>query len=203
MMVEEDGKRTMIDPGKYSTLQNSQKNIDLILITHEHGDHFDLESIKKIIQNNPKVLIITNGEVGKFLNAAGIECQILQNNDSKEFSGVHIAAHGDEHAFNRSGMRVCQNTGYLINKKFFYPGDAFTEPNESIEILALPAAAPWLKISEVLEYAEKLKPKVAFPVHDAMFGEVGIKYLKTVLPEVLNPVGIDVRFLELGKAEEF
>ena len=36
-----------------------------------------------------------------------------------------------------------------------------------VEVLAYPAVAPWMKISESLEYLKAVKPAVAFPVHDA------------------------------------
>lgn len=45
----ETGVRIMTDPGAYSTLQNDARNIDYIFITHEHQDHFHLESLKTVL----------------------------------------------------------------------------------------------------------------------------------------------------------
>ena len=39
LLVEENGVRILFDPGSYSTAQNDVKNIDVVLITHEHSDH--------------------------------------------------------------------------------------------------------------------------------------------------------------------
>ena len=39
LLVEEGGARILLDPGKYSILQNNVENVDAIVITHEHQDH--------------------------------------------------------------------------------------------------------------------------------------------------------------------
>ena len=187
----------MTDPGSYSTLQSEEKNIDLILVTHEHPDHFHLESLKKVLVNNPNALIITNTAVGKFLTEAGIKYEILEDKNSREFGGILLEAHGNEHAFMRSGVLPPQNTGYFIDKKFFYPGDAFTNPGKPVEILALPVSAPWLTIEDVLKYAQEVNPEFAFSVHDAMLNELGLTYIKKTVTEVLNSFGINFSVLEI------
>jgi len=65
-------------------------------------------------------------------------------------------------------MGQVQKTGYFIDDTLFYPGDALTNPEKPIDILALPTAGPFLKLSDVIEYALLLKPNRAFPVHDAI-----------------------------------
>src|SRR3990167_6726087 len=67
LIIEEAGLRVMTDPGIYSTEQNNAKNIDVVLITHEHGDHLHMESLKTVLANNPKAKVITNNAVGKIL----------------------------------------------------------------------------------------------------------------------------------------
>jgi L-ascorbate metabolism protein UlaG (beta-lactamase superfamily) len=204
LVVEEKGIRIMTDPGNYAMANSVQEfNIDLILITHEHQDHFHLESLKEILANNPDATIVTNSTIGKLLDEAGITYEILEEGQSKDFGGVQIEAYGNQHAFIRSGLAPIQNTGYFIANKLFFPGDAFTNPNKPVDILALPSAGPWLKIEEVLQYAKIVNPRNAFPVHDGSLNELGLGYLKTVPAEVLNPLGIHFKVLEIGREEEF
>ena len=59
--------KILTDPGTYSTQQNEVKNIDVVLITHEHQDHFHIDSLKALLKNNPQVKIITNKSVGALL----------------------------------------------------------------------------------------------------------------------------------------
>ena len=202
MVIEINGKRVMTDPGAYSTLQSGEKNIDIIIITHEHPDHYHLESLKKVLLNNPNVKIVTNTAVGRLLTEAKIKYEILEDKHSGEFDGVYLEAHGDKHAFIRTGLEPVQNTGYFIGKDLFYPGDALTNPNKFVRILALPVNAPWLKIEEVFQYAKVVNPKVAFSVHDGMINEFGLAYIKKVVPEVIHSFGIDFVILELGKEED-
>jgi len=68
LLIEEKGLRILTDPGSYSTAQNDIKNIDVILITHEHADHMHIPSLKNCIKNNPKARIITNKGVAKMLD---------------------------------------------------------------------------------------------------------------------------------------
>ncbi|MBI1975373.1 MAG: MBL fold metallo-hydrolase [Parcubacteria group bacterium] len=173
LVIEDKGVRIMTDPGAWSTLQNEEKSIDYIFITHEHQDHFHLESLKKVLANNPKAKVVTNKSVGKLLNAEYIPYQLLEHGDAKEFEGVRVEGHGEKHAVIYKEFGQVQNTGYFFANRFFYPGDAFFDPKKPVEILALPVAGPWMKISDAIDYAKLLKPKVAFPVHDGMLKILG------------------------------
>ena len=62
----------IMDPGAFSTAQNDLKDIDLVLITHEHSDHFQMDSLKKIIANNPHAEILTNSGVHAILEKEGV-----------------------------------------------------------------------------------------------------------------------------------
>ena len=64
----------------------------MILISHQHSDHFNLESLKKILANNPNAIIITNDGVGKELKEAGIQYEVLKDKTSKDFENFKNAA---------------------------------------------------------------------------------------------------------------
>src|SRR5438477_6122337 len=98
MLIEESKLRILTDPGAYSTSQNEVKGIDLILITHEHQDHFHVESLKKVLENNPNAKIITNSSVGKLLEAEHIPFEVVAENDKNDSHGVLIEGYGHKHA---------------------------------------------------------------------------------------------------------
>ena len=77
LIIEEAGVRIMTDPGMFSTAQNDVKNIDVVLITHEHQDHLHIDSLKTVLKNNPGVKVITNRGAGKLLEKEGISYEIL------------------------------------------------------------------------------------------------------------------------------
>lgn len=203
LVIEVGGKRVMTDPGAYTLIeQEMEKNIDLIVITHEHPDHLHVDSLKTIMFNNPNAVIVTNTAVGKLLDDTGLIYSRLEDGNSGEYAGVYLEAHGTKHEEIYEMFGQVQNTGYFIGKDLFYPGDAFTNPNKEVNILALPIAGPWMKIKDAIKYVLEIKPRLCFPVHEGMImvDRPGPMYR---LPESILPKNnIQFKVLEIGKEEE-
>lgn len=140
--------------------------IDAIIFTHDHPDHYHLDSLKILLEKNPSAIVYTNTSTGKLLADIGIQHTVIHDGETIDFQGIPISGHGTQHAIIHSSLPILENTGYFIDEKLFYPGDAFIDPKNPIDILALPVAGPWVKISESVDYALSLKPRVVFPVHD-------------------------------------
>ncbi len=199
LLIEENGLRILTDPGSYSTGQENVKNIDVILITHEHQDHLHIPSLKMCINNNPKVKIYTNKGVGKLLDIENIKYGLLEDGQTIKIKGISIEGFGHDHA-PLYKVTPCINTGYCIANRLFYPGDALHKPPKKVEILALPVAGPWLKLSEAIEYALDIKPKMAFPVHEGILKQPGTTH--RMPPAILEPQGIKFLILEENKETE-
>jgi len=202
LVIEEQGKRIVTDPGSWATEKNAEeKNIDLIIVTHEHGDHIHIESLKKIIENSPNVKIITNKGVGKLLDEANIKYEILDDKKPVDFLGVEIEAHNCKHEEIYQDFGQVENTGFFIGKRLFYPGDSFYNPEKKVEILALPVAGPWTNVKNAVNYALEIKPKICFPVHDGMLISFGANHKITSM--ALKQNGISFRDFEQNNEEEF
>ena len=201
LVIEIDGKRIMTDPGSFSTLQLQEKNIDVILITHEHQDHLHIDSLKKVLENNPSAIVITNTAVGKLLDGVNIKYIKVEDGQKYDFRGINIAGFGSKHAEIYGTYGQVQNTGYMVNS-FCYPGDSFSNPNSKVDILALPVTGPWMKIKDAIDYAKILKPRVVFPVHDAYIHDWAT-FLWRGPETFLGEAGIKFKKLELNKEEEF
>jgi len=201
LIIEIRGVRFLTDPGNYTTLQNEAKNIDCIVISHEHTDHLHVESVKTILQNNPGAVIISNDSVGKILEKENLKYIKVADGDSYTIKNVTISGQGLKHAPIYIDYEQVENTGYFFDNKLFYPGDAFHVPEMPVDILALPVAGPWLKISEAMDYAIAVKPRIAFPVHDAnLLKQTGITVR---LPGIYLPkAGIKFVVLEINKETE-
>lgn len=200
LLVEEGGARILLDPGTYSTGQNDVKNIDAVLITHEHQDHIDAESLKTILQNNSNVKIYTNNGVGELLKKEGIAFNLLEDGQSTDVKGVLIEGFGVDHAMIFAQMPIIRNTGYRIAKRFFYGGDSLTTI-VPCEILAYPAVAPWMKVEWAIDFAKAVKPKVCFPVHDAFLKIPGPFY--NAPQNFLKEAGIEWVVISAGETKEF
>lgn len=168
LLIEEKGARILLDPGSYSTTQNKVRNLNSVLITHEHQDHLDMRSLKTILHHNPHARIVATVGAGKQLEAEEIAFEPIAQGGSFVTHGVLIEAYGHEHALLHASIPVVPNCGFFIANRFFYPGDAFVKPSKQVEILALPVAAPWMRLAEAIDYGLAAKPLMCIPVHDRM-----------------------------------
>ncbi len=68
---------------------------------------------------------------------------------------------------------MVDNLGVMVNNTLYYPGDSFTQPEGPVDVLAVPASAPWLKIGEVMDYLDAVRPRRAFPTHERVNSDAG------------------------------
>ncbi len=187
LLLDINGVKVLTDPGSFTTDQNTLTGVDIVLITHSHQDHYHAESVPQIMKNNPQAVFVTNGEVGELLKKEGAEFTKVSDGESAEVKGVTIEGFGTKHAEIYGEMGQVENTAYMVAEKFYFPGDNFHQPGKPIDVLALPVAAPWLKIKEVIDFAKRVQARTAFGVHDGMIvpgfrGFVGMA-LKNFVPE--------------------
>ncbi len=202
LVIEENGKKIMTDPGSWTIEEQiKEKNIDIIIITHEHFDHIHIDSLKLIIKDSPNVKIITNEGVGKLLDKENIKYEILEYKTPKDFLGVEIEAYDCKHEEIYKEIGQVQNTGFFIGSRLFYPGDSFYNPQKPVEILALPMAGPWANIKNSIKYALEIKPKICFPVHDGMLKSFGASHKIPTI--VLEKENISFKNFENNQEEEF
>lgn len=191
LLIEEGTARLLIDPGNFSSGQENAENIDAVLITHEHPDHVTVDALKKVLSKNPSAAIYSNEGVANFLKSEQIPVSIQANNAHFSVKDVSIEVFGVDHACIHDTIPLIRNTGYVIGKRFFYPGDALTEFPSDVDILALPVAAPWMRLSDAIDYAIKIQPKVCFPVHDGQLRADRLGSTRFVSKAVFEKAGID------------
>jgi len=175
LFFEFDGKIIHIDPVSRMGDYNSYPDADLILITHHHGDHLDLNAINQIKKENTKivmtekchelseelsdVILMKNGDILS-INALEIEAVPAYNTEHKRDNGepYHIKGEGN---------------GYVIlfgDKKVYIAGDTENIPEmkalQQIDIAFLPMNLPYTMTPEMVADAAKLfRPKVLYPYH--------------------------------------
>ncbi len=167
LLIETKGKRILTDPGMFTTEAHaSLKNLDAILFTHEHPDHYHLDSLRELLIWNPDVQVFANTSVAELLAWENINHIVIKNGQTVDFEGIIFTGYGVQHQSQHALWPFSANTWFFIDEKLFYPGDALTDPKRPVDVLALPVAGWWLSTHEFIDYALKLKPRVAFPVHD-------------------------------------
>jgi L-ascorbate metabolism protein UlaG (beta-lactamase superfamily) len=145
---------------------------DLIFITHQHQDHFDIAAIEKLRKNNTRV----------FLSAACRPAppagRILQNNDRINVSGIGITV---VPAYNIVNLRADGNpfhprgegNGYVFSFAgllVYVAGDTENIPEmaglKNIAIAFLPMNLPYTMTPEMTaKAARSFKPRILYPYH--------------------------------------
>ena len=161
----ESGEQTLVfDPGNWSTDFTVPNNVAVVMLTHEHADHFDKNLLQSIIDKNPSTIIVAPHEMVEKL--AGFSCQGVAPGDSTKIGSFTLKFFGGEHAPIHPEIASVVNVGVLVNDSLYYPGDSFALPYTPVKTLALPVTAPWLKVSEPIDFMVEIAPELAFPVHD-------------------------------------
>lgn len=173
VLVETDnGLRALFDPGTYSSGFESLTDLDLILLTHAHPDHVDVERLEALRKTNPDAAIVANREAAALAGDARDADRVVVDEEPFEVAGVKVEPTGAAHGIIHPALPHVANTGYVIDDRVWHPGDAFDAEPRSIDILLLPVGGPWMKISEAVDFARAVAPRVIIPIHQGGLAEV-------------------------------
>ncbi|MBY8865573.1 MULTISPECIES: MBL fold metallo-hydrolase [Streptomyces] len=173
VVLDKDGRRLVIDPGGFSE-EDAAAGADVLLITHEHPDHFDEGRVRAALEARPDAEVWTLKSVADQLAPAFPgRVHTVGHGDAFTAAGFDVQVHGELHAVIHPDIPRITNVGYLIDGgEVFHPGDALTVPDRPVDTLMLPVMAPWNKISEVIDYVREVKPRRAYDIHDALLTDL-------------------------------
>ncbi|MDA7799064.1 MBL fold metallo-hydrolase [Aquiluna sp.] len=198
LSIELERKSVLIDPGSYSPTLPEISNVVAICLTHVHDDHSYIEHIQKLLRKNPEALVFGPPEVAEKL--ANIPVQRVYHGDHYEVQGFELEFYGYLHQEIHSSIPVIENVGVMVNQTLFYPGDSYTIPDSNVAVLACPASAPWLKISDVMDFLSAVGASKVFPTHNALLSEQGHGLYNARIKEVTEKAGGDFHYLEVGQS---
>lgn len=172
LLVEDNGKKLLIDPGAFSfgpAMLRAEDigPVDVIVITHQHPDHYYLPALKILMTANPSTVIVTHDEIGALLQSEGLGYQLIKAGDTVSIAGFDVQAF--EAAHEAIPVSPPHNVAYLINERLLHTGDSLSVKGlDRCEILAMPVAGPWLKLVDAIAFAKSFQPRHVIPVHDAI-----------------------------------
>ncbi len=184
------GKNVYIDPFKLDSVRD---HADIILVTHPHFDHFDVESIRKVADKNTLVFvpkeIVDKVPVGK---ATGVE-------PNKKYSALGIEFRTVP-AYNvvkeRLDKHPRQNdwVGYIINvngKLLYHPGDTdFIEEMKGlkVDIALLPMSGTYtMDVNQAIDAAKAIEAAQYIPMHYKMvLGKDGSRKAEKLFKEKVS-----------------
>jgi len=195
-----DSQTLVIDPGSYTEELTNLGNVVAVVITHKHDDHCDEAKIAKIKKDNPAVQIFGTSEVAARLSGMGVTT--VYHGDYYEVGSFKLEFFGDMHQIIHRSIPLIQNTAVLVNGDLYYAGDSYTPPDVKVKALACPTSAPWLKIGDVMDYIQEVKPAICFPTHNALLSQLGHDLNNSRVKQVTEENGGGVRYLEGGQSLE-
>lgn len=177
-VLEKDGSKLVVDPGNFSRALPDAGSVAAVVITHEHADHWDAAHLNAVLDRNPGVPIY--GPQGVKDAAGDFDVTVVRPGDRLTAGPFELEFFGGKHAVIHSSMPVVDNVGVSVDGgAVYYPGDSFTVPEGvEVDVLATPSSAPWLKVSEVMDYVLAVKPRRAFPTHEMINSDAGKQMAK-------------------------
>ena len=198
--LESDGQVVVVDPGAF-TDAGAAAGATAVLITHEHADHW-----------TPDQLRATDAPV---FTIAAVEAQIREQapdvaervtvvapGDALDV-GLGVEVVGTKHAVIHPELPHFDNSGYLLtigDTTVFHPGDALTTLPVAPDLLLLPVSAPWLKVSEAIDYGREMAAPRALAIHDAVYSETGLAVVDGHLKRFLG--ARDLEYVRLSPGDE-
>ncbi|MEV6432693.1 MBL fold metallo-hydrolase [Nocardia sp. NPDC051463] len=167
ILVELHGKKVLFDPGTFAHGFEGITGLDAIAITHQHPDHIDPLRIDALVEANPGARLLADPQTAK---QRGAPWEAVHAGNVLALDDLQITGGGGRHAVIHPEIPVIDNTVFQLGTpddpaQLVHPGDSLWVPPVPVGVLALPAVAPWMRISEAVDYLRAVGPRTAFPIH--------------------------------------
>lgn len=172
LRIDEAGETLLIDPGNFTLPLDALTHVVGVVITHEHPDHWSPAHLERILSVSPSVPIYAPAAVAQA--AASYAIKAVAPGDIVEAGNFTLQFFGGTHEVIHPSLPVVQNVGVLVNERLYYPGDSYAVPEGiTVDTLAAPLGAPWLRIRDAMDFVLTVAPRRAFGTHDMTLSEIG------------------------------
>jgi L-ascorbate metabolism protein UlaG (beta-lactamase superfamily) len=201
LMFKFDRKVIHIDPTMREADYATMPDADLILVTHQHGDHLDLTAIHHILKEDTRVVMTQTC----MEQLEDFKATVMRNGDTETILGVGIQAIP---AYNIKHLRSNgapyhpkgEGNGYILTfgtTNVLIGGDTENTPEikglkPHIDVAFLPMNLPYTMTPEmVADAAKAFRPDILYPYH---YGNTNPQELVELLKD---EEGIEVRIRDL------
>ena len=159
------GKTIYVDPFK---IEKDANDADIVLVTHDHYDHFSPEDIEKII-NNETIIVApkTVKALSKMRNTV-----LVEPNNAYEVKGIKIETIPAYNVNKQFHPKDNQWVGYIIEidkTRYYIAGDTDVTPENkqvNCDVAFIPVGGTYtMNYTEAAELANAIKPKIVVPTH--------------------------------------
>jgi L-ascorbate metabolism protein UlaG (beta-lactamase superfamily) len=184
--IQTDGGVVVLDPGVF-TDPGALDGADAVLITHEHPDHVHPEHLR-----GSDAPIWTIAAVERLLREQAPDVAervtVVRPGDRLDLVGAAVEVVGEKHAVIHPDYDRFDNSGYVLESggtSVYHPGDALTAPGRAVDVLLAPVSAPWLKVSEAVDFVREVGAATSLGIHDRVYSDVGLDMVATHMANLL------------------
>ena len=184
--IEGEGGVVVVDPGVF-TDAGALDGADAVLITHEHADHVHPDHLR-----GSDVPIWTIAAVERMLRDQAPDVAervtVVRPGDRLEVAGTAVEVVGEKHAVIHPDYDRFDNSGYVLESggaSVYHPGDSLLAPSRAVDVLLAPVSAPWLKVSEAIDFVREVAAPTSLAIHDRVYSEIGLDMVATHMANLL------------------
>ena len=168
-LIKTNGKTIYIDP----FLGEVEEKADIVLVSHNHPDHCDLEQLERMRKD--ETLILTPSEFAKDINAESLD--IGQTKDIEDIKVTAVPAYN----LNIPNHQKNRDAGFIVEiegKRIYFAADTDLidemDNLENIDIALLPVGGTYtMDQTQATEAVKKIKPKTVIPMH---YGSIDVEF---------------------------
>jgi L-ascorbate metabolism protein UlaG (beta-lactamase superfamily) len=153
-------------------IKKESHDADYIFITHEHYDHFDLDSINKVSNENTLIILPDSMAIKVLYKLNSNNVRGVIPNEEYTINGLHFTTIPSYNTNKDFHKKESKWVGYLVDiedKVVYVAGDTdITPENEEVEcdIAFLPIGGTYtMDYEEAAKLANIIKPEVVVPIH--------------------------------------
>ena len=149
-------------------IKEERHDADFIFVTHEHFDHFSIDTIKNIEKEDTIYVIPDN--MYQLLGGENVIC--LNPNETADVDGVHFETVPSYNNTKQFHPKDKENLGYIVtieNKRVYIMGDCDTNEDNlkvNADIILIPIGGKYtFDYKEATDYINQVKPELVIPTH--------------------------------------
>lgn len=210
-LIETKQSKVLIDPGSFvfneeGLVAKDFQKIDLIIFTHEHQDHFEMDNLKKLIDiNHPEILSTNSIRTILKDEIPDLKTTTIGQDEVHKFSDFTVQGFTSKHGPLPSGDTPPAVSGFVLTesdtkKSLYHPGDTIKLHKTDADVVAVPICGlVTLNIEEAKAELIRVDAKITIPMHYD-----NPKYPTDVadFENAMKDTGIEVKTLEWGESLE-